>query len=200
MSLVILGVGVLAFVEAQQSFVDANSWSTHAATGTFLCNELREFTRRFPRHDRVTGLFFQGSGASAVLTGWGRETGEVAVSDLDDLDDLDGLRFGVDGDFAGPINAFGDVIFDLDANGNPDMDEESRVPLRGWFQQIIVEKVDPSDNATVRADNYWVPAVGGVPARNVDRFPLRVTIIAEYQGPYDAEAREISRVSWIVPP
>src|SRR4051812_41036160 len=94
MALVIIGVGVLAFVDAQSSFARSNAWSSQAATGMLLANEVREFSRRLTRHDPVTGLILTGSGASVVLQGWGREPGEVTVGDIDDLDDLDGVRFG----------------------------------------------------------------------------------------------------------
>src|SRR5438105_7251029 len=89
MALVIIGVGVLAFVDAQASFTKSNNWSSQAATGMLLANEVREFSRRLPRHDPVTGLILTGNGASVVVQGWGRDAGEVTVDDIDDLDDLD---------------------------------------------------------------------------------------------------------------
>src|SRR5205085_2463013 len=59
---VIIGVGVLALLEAQQAFMKSNDWSTQAATATYLANEIREMTRKLPRHDPVTGLTLQTSG------------------------------------------------------------------------------------------------------------------------------------------
>lgn len=197
MALVILGVGVMAFVEAQQAFADSNSWSTQAATATFLANEVREMTRRLPRHDPVTGLFI----TNGQLVGWGLESGEVTAQDLDDLDDLDDLRFGLDGDLAGPIDAFGDPIPAVDENGEALRDDEGNlVPMRGWSQTVHVEKLNPDNNAEVVDNEATVAPQNGAPGRTVDKFPLRVTVVVEYQGPYDARPREMTRVMWIVPP
>src|SRR5690606_37310641 len=52
---IIVGVGVLAIVAAQQAFHKQNAWSTHAAIATYLGNEIREMTLNLPRHDPVTG-------------------------------------------------------------------------------------------------------------------------------------------------
>jgi prepilin-type N-terminal cleavage/methylation domain-containing protein len=59
---VIVGVGVLALLDAQAAFHVSNDWSTHAATGTYLANEIRELTRKLPNHDPVTGLYFTTQG------------------------------------------------------------------------------------------------------------------------------------------
>src|SRR5436309_1842325 len=92
MATVIIGVGVVALVEAQQAFMHTNGWSSQAATATFLANEIREMTRRLPRHDPVTGLFTTGGGGGPVtVVGWGREPSDVTVQDFDDVDDFDGL-------------------------------------------------------------------------------------------------------------
>jgi hypothetical protein len=197
MALVILGVGVLAFVEAQQSFADSNSWSTQAATATFLANEVREMTRRLPRHDPVTGLYI----TNGQLIGWGLESGEVTAQDLDDLDDLDDLRFGLDGDLPGPIDAFGDIIPAVDDQGNVLHDEDGNlIPMRGWSQTVTVEKLDPEDNGAAVDHEATQPPGEGSPGRTVEQFPVRVTVVVEYQGPYDARPREMTRVMWIVPP
>ena len=58
---VIIGVGVLALIQAQATFVTTNEWSTQNATATYLCNELREGIRSMPRHDPVSGLYFDAS-------------------------------------------------------------------------------------------------------------------------------------------
>lgn len=204
MALVVIGVGVLAFVEAQKSFVQNNSWSSHTATATLLANEIRERMRRLPRHDPVTGLYVDTSGtggAGATLYGWGLEGGEITVEDFDDVDDYNDIRFGADGDLPGPIDAFGNVITALSADGEPVLDEEGEpVPLAGWSQTVIVEKVDPFNYGTVREPAYAEAAAGAFPGRPVDKFPLRVTVIVEYQGPYDTEPREIAKTFWISPP
>lgn len=200
LALVIIGVGVLAFIEAQNSFIRDNAWSSEAATATLLATEIREMTRKLPRHDPVTGLWLQGSGSAAVLHGWGPDTGETVVEDFDDIDDFDGVRFGADGDLPGPINAFGQVVPAMDAQGNVIMgDDDKPLPLQGWSQTVMVEKVDPFDFSTVRPDKYSEPAAGSFPGRAVDQYPLRVTVIVEYQGPNDAAAREVTRVVWVVP-
>ena len=76
---VIVGVGVLSIVAAQQAFHKQNAWSTNASTATRLGNEIREMTFRLPRHDPVTGLILP----------WGPEDNELWVGDFDDLDDFD---------------------------------------------------------------------------------------------------------------
>lgn len=52
---VIVGVGVLAIVEAQQSFHRKNLWAVQSGVATRLGNEIREMTLNLPRHDPVTG-------------------------------------------------------------------------------------------------------------------------------------------------
>ncbi len=200
LALVIIGVGVLAFIEAQNSFIRDNAWSSEAATATLLATEIRELSRKLPRHDPVTGLWLEGTGTAAVLHGWGPDAGETVVEDFDDIDDFDGVRFGADGDLPGPINAFGQVVPAMDASGNVILgDDEKPLPLQGWSQTVMVEKVDPFDFSTVRPDKYSEPAAGSFPGRSVDQYPLRVTVIVEYQGPNDAAAREVARVVWVVP-
>jgi hypothetical protein len=201
MALVIIGVGVLAFVDAQASFTKSNNWSSQAATGMLLANEVREFSRRLPRHDPVTGLYLTGSGASIVLNGWGREANETTVSDIDDLDDLDGMKFGMGGNYAGPIDAFGNVIpqigpdgtIQLDANGHP-------LAMVGWSQRCVVEKVDVYNYNTVRDHAYQQIATPQLPFIAVDQFPLRVTVIVEYQDPASTQPTEITRLTWVVSP
>ncbi len=119
---VIVGVGVLSIVAAQQAFHKQNAWSTHASTATRLGNEIREMTFRLPRHDPVTADAF-----------WGPEDNELWVGDFDDLDDFDGdtgqgLVFS--SDFMppnGPINARREIIANMD----------------GWSQIVTVHNVDP---------------------------------------------------------
>jgi hypothetical protein len=196
MTMVILGVGVLAFVEAQQSFITSNAWSSQAATATFLANEIREMTRKLPRHDPVTGLYLNGS----VLVGWGRETGEAVVTDLDDIDDFDGLVFGATGNMAGPVNLFGEVIPEVDLQGAVVRDSSgAAIPMRGWTQAVTVRKINPSNPSQSVTTNTFVAASGTNPGRPVDKYPLKVTVVVSYQGPMDASPREITRVSWIAP-
>ncbi len=114
---IIVGVGVLAIVVAQQAFHNQNGWSNRAATATRLGNEIREMTLNLPRHDPVTGKVF-----------WGPEPNELTAEDYDDLDDFDGAVFSAAlGN--GPINARRQVI----AN------------MVGWAQEVYVDMVDPFD-------------------------------------------------------
>lgn len=196
---VIIGVGVIAIVEAQEAFMRSNNWSSHAATATFLGNEIREMTRAFPRHDSVTGLMSQSVNGQPQLVGWGREAGEVEVDDLDDVDDLDGLAFGLEGNMPGPIDAFGNVIPQTLPDGSVLMRNGDPVPLEGWSQAVFVEKVNPVNPTQVLANDFSGSAGEGVPSRAVNDFPLRVTVIVTYQGQFVREATEITRVVWIVP-
>ena len=207
MTLTIIGVGVLAMVEAQQAFIHSNLWSSHAASGAYLGGEIRELMRGLPRHDPASGL----SGDPAVF---GPETGETTVDDYDDIDDFDGVIFGLNGTNPGPIDAIGRLIPQLDNLGAVVLDEnDNPVAMAGWSQQVIVEKIEPFDTALVRADDYYRVPPGsddndapigangsGLPPLTVDAFPLRVTVVMRYTPDRpDAVTTEISRISWIVP-
>ncbi|MBY0311399.1 MAG: prepilin-type N-terminal cleavage/methylation domain-containing protein [Phycisphaerales bacterium] len=206
---VIIGVGVLALVEAQQAFLRSNSWSTQAATATYLANEIRELTRKLPKHDPVNGLFTEVSGGNDVLRGWTPRAGDVDARDFAYVTAFDGVTFSAagdagwdDGDLPGPIDAFGDTIPEVDATGTVQTDQAGRIlGLQGWSQQVIVAKVDPFNNAITFADNATMPAnaTTGFRGLSIDQFPLRVTVIVRFRGPFDTEDREMARVSWIVP-
>ncbi|MFN0010576.1 MAG: hypothetical protein ACKVS8_02915 [Phycisphaerales bacterium] len=197
---VILAVGILALIEAQGSFTRLNDFSSNAATASYLAGELRERMRPLPRHDAVTGLYSSTSGGQPTLVGWGRETGETTPADLDDLDDYDGATFGTGGTFAGPIDATGRVLPELNNAGEALMTNGVQVNMRGWSQTVSVEKVDPRNFATVRGDGYAVAATGGTPAITVDQFPLRVTLVVSFTAPGATSAEEMARVVFIVPP
>ncbi len=126
---IIVGVGVLAMVTAQQAFHKKNSWSTHVSTATALANEIREMTWNLPRHDPVTGDAF-----------WGPEGGnELWVGDFDDLDDFDGNGEGLifsAGLGNGPINARREII--------PNMD--------GWTQIVRAFNVDAFNITSIQPD------------------------------------------------
>ncbi len=210
MATIIIGVGVLAMVDAQTAFIRSNSWSSHAASATYLANEIRELTRHMPKHDPVNGLFIEDDGEGGVLHGWGPDAGEVTVDDFDDIDDFDGMTFSFvgtaghgDGDLPGPINAFGEVIPELTVDGTElgeDMNGEFVAqPMTGWTQRVIVQKVDPFDPGTALADNFTEEPSGDFPGRDVDEYPLRVTVQVLYQGLNDAEADIVAEVVWIVP-
>lgn len=115
---VIVGVGVLAIVEAQQSFHRKNLWAVQSGVATRLGNEIREMTLNLPRHDPVTGT-----------ARWGPETGEETLGDFDDLDDFDG------GDGQG-------TIFSAALGNGPISARREPIPgLEGWSQVVRVRNV-----------------------------------------------------------
>ena len=201
LALVIIGVGVLAFVDAQTSFIRSNNWSSHAATGMLLANEVRELSRRLPRHDPVTGLTLLGSGPTAIISVWGREGGEVDIDDIDDLDDLSNVVFGPGGTFPGPINAIGELIQEISAEGELVFDEDGgSVPLEGWSQRVTVEKVDPYNMNLSRTVGYEQAPNSQLPFIRVDQFPLRITVSVRYQGINDPAPEEVTKLTWVVVP
>lgn len=210
LALTITLVGILSVVQAQRSFLYNNQWSSQAATANFLASEVRELTRSFPRHDRFSGgIYLTTDGDPDSLTGWGTEANETLIEDLDDIDDFDGAVFGdatnlPDGftmsrRYPGPINAYGTIITETKWDGSEETVsvEGVSVPLamRGWTQCVRVEKVDPWDYSTVVPDAQFETSV-----RDVDEYPLRVTVIVLYEGVWTNESPAITEVSWIVPP
>lgn len=214
---VIVGVGVLATIEAHTSFLQKNAWSTNTSTATFLANELREMTRRYPRHDKFTGgLYFEDPEGHTGFQGWGPEPNEVIIDpntlavlgfDFDDLDDFDGALFGnattdlpFTQRFDGPVNAFGQIINQLDWTGNLALNDDGEAfSMTEWSQHVRVEKVDFNDFTVVLPDDTYIPAGAGAPEITVDSFPVRVTVTVLHQGPLDDTASEIAVVSWIAP-
>ena len=119
---VIVGVGVLAMVSAQQAFHKQNHWSTHASIAERLGNEIREMTLNLPARDPVTGD-----------AEWGPEINELWLGDYDDIDDFDGddgsgLLFSA-AESNGPINGRREIIQNM----------------VGWAQIVRVFNVDPFD-------------------------------------------------------
>ena len=201
MALVIIGVGVLAFVDAQTAFQNNNGWSSQAATGAYLANEIREYSRHFPKHDKTSGGIWVEDGAGGkVLKGWGPESSETSLDLYDDCDDLDGKVFGSTGTMPGPIDAAGNVItqIGLDAEIKKDSDNKA-VALQGWTQTVTVEKVDPFNWSLPRPGTYEIAANGSYKGLKVNDFPLRMTVTVSYQGVYDTSAQEVTRLVWIVP-
>lgn len=231
LAMVIVLVGVMAVLQAQRAFLFNNLWSTHTATANYLANEIRELTRALPRHDQASGgLYFSTPGDPTTLNGWGLETNEVDIDDIDDLDDLDGVVFGPATTYPaelffassaqfpdGPVNSYGEVITQNDWDGavvtETVLGVERPVALEGWSQLIQVEKVDPydygalavqvSDGGDLDVEQSRIDSraaeVSGV--REVDEYPLRVTVSIIYQSDWTTdEPTLISQVSWIVPP
>jgi hypothetical protein len=198
--MVIVLVGVLAITDAQRAFIRSNGWSSHEATGTYLASEIRERTRNLPRHDPVTGLHIVDINGTPTVQGLGLESGETTIEDFDDIDDYHQVVFGQFGSFDGPIDAFGRVIPEIDGDGVVQLDGFGNpLPLQGWSQEVLVEKVDPFDFSAVRDWGDEDPPSGDFPGRTVDQFPLRVTVTVLYQGPLDLEPQVVTTMSWIAP-
>lgn len=211
MATVIIGVGVLAMVDAQSSFIVSNQWSSHAASATFLANEIRELTRNLPKHDPVNGISLMDDGSgTTVVSGWGVDAGEVVVDDFDDIDDFNGITFSFigtpgldDNDLPGPINSFGEIIPAITHEGvelgGTTNDVFAGDAMRGWYQTIIVEKVHPFDTSLVLDPGFFEVPNGTFPGRDIDQYPLRVRVQVFYQGVNDIEADLVTTVTWIVP-
>lgn len=213
---IILGVGVLAVMEAQQTFIVRNSWSTSASTAAYLAEEIREMSKDFTRHDRFSGgLYLLDDSDPDTLAGWGPEAGEVDAEDLDDLDDLDGVVFGNATNFPagftmsrrlpGPINSFGDVIPQTLYDGTtetvvvPGEPAPVEVAMRGWTQIVRVDKVNPYNITELAADNADVRSGPDI-LRPVDRYPVRVTVTVLWQPNAGDPATPSATVSWVVFP
>lgn len=211
---IIIGVGVLAIIEAQQAFLVKNAWSTNSATGTYLASEIREMARNFPRHDRFSGgIYFTNPNDASSFTGWGPETGETNPEDFDDLDDLDGAVFGdatnfpegftMRARFPGPINAFGEVISQTNWDGTVETIEVNGntqpVSLRGYTQIVQVDKLNPADFSQVVPQNAQEGSGSNI-TRPVDQYPLRVRVTVLFQSEFDVDAVPLSQVTWVVSP
>ncbi len=213
-ALVIISVGLLAVMQAQQAFLVKNAWSSNAATAGYLADEIRERTRAMPRHDRFAGgLYFTDPDNPATLNGWGPEPDETDAEDLDDLDDFDGAVFGnattfpagfvMTRRYPGPIDALAQAIPNTLWDGTSETIDVAGTPqpvtMRGWTQIVRVEKVDPYDYATPVPTNQEL-IVSGETLREVDRYPLRVTVTVLFKGEFDTTAQPVGGASWIVPP
>lgn len=197
LALIVIGVGVLAFIDAQRAFIEQNNWSSRSATGALLANEVRELTRHLPKYDPVLGLT---AGSNNTVVGWGAGSEKIIVRDFNCLTDYDGKIFGRDGNMPGPVSASGTVVPMSDANGVQQVDGNGDVrALEGWAQAVTVEKVDPLNFATVRSKSYHVAPSGNDPGVAVDQFPLRVTVVVTFQGTYDTQPIEVTRLVWITP-
>lgn len=127
---IIIGVGVLSIVSAQQAFHIQNSWSTHASIATRLGNEIREMTLNLPQHDPVTGALF-----------WGPEGNETSLAAYDDLDDFDGTQGN-------------GLIFSAALSNGPINAQRAIIPnMTGWAQTVTVYNVDPFDITSAEADS-----------------------------------------------
>lgn len=216
LSTIIIGVGVLAVVEAQQSFLQRNAASNSGSTASYLAREIREMSHAYQRHDVDSGgIYFLTDGDPTTFRGWGPEPDENAAADLDDYDDLDGAVFGEITDlpddftlgqrYPGPIDGTGQVITQTLYNGQTEMaevdgqDELVPVSMRGWTQIVTVQKVEPTDITDPVANSAQVEIDGEV-VRPVDRYPLRITVRVLRQEDPNEAAEVVATTSWIVSP
>ena len=80
----------------------------------------------------------------------------------------------------------------INANGQP-------IPLQGWSQSVLVQKLSPYNFSTVVDWSATQAAAGAFPGRAVDHYPLRVTVTVFFQGEFDAQPLAVTTMSWIVP-
>ncbi|GEM_PF-196524 len=208
-AIVILGLGVVVILRSMMTFLYHNMWSTHSATATYLAGEVREMTRNMPRHDRFSGgIYFTVDDDPTTLAGWGPEEDEFSAEDIDDIDDLDGLVLGDTNSFPpgfifrrrlpGPVNAFGEIVSETLYDGSierVDVDGEMvDVSMRGWSQVIQVRKLNPTDYSATENDNAFVLGV-----REVDEYPLLVSVTIVYEGVFEEDAPVTQTISWVVP-
>jgi len=126
---IIVGVGVLSIVSAQQAFHVENTWATNSGIAERLANEIREMTLNLPQHDPVTGAAF-----------WGPEGNETSLAMYDDLDDFDGTQGN-------------GLIFSAALGNGPINAQRQIIPnMPGWAQTVTVHNVDPFNITTVRPD------------------------------------------------
>lgn len=203
-------VGVLAVMQAQRAFLFNNLWSSNAASAAYLASEVRELTRSLPRHDRFSGgLYFTDPADTGTLTGFGPEPNETSPEDFDDLDDYDGAVFGdatalpdhftVRNRFPGPIGADGNILEEVDWDAvvvtEKVDDVEEILAMQGWTQCVEVEIVDPFDYALPADLDAYDETV-----RNINQYPVRVTVYILFQTDWSEDAPALTRVSWVVPP
>ncbi len=170
--MVIVGVGILAMVSAQQAYHQKNDWAQRTGTAQMLANEIRELTLSLPHHDPITG--------SATL---GPESNETSAAgpqtDVANYDDLD--------DFAGTVTGAGygsGVTFNPPING-------LRLAIDGldqWSQSVTVANVFP--------DNLAAGAANVQPLGSTEM--MRVTVDVRYQQTAADPAETITTMTWVV--
>lgn len=169
---VIIGVGVLAILAAQQSYHQQNHWAQRTGTAMLLANEIREMTMHLPHHDPAVGA-----------ENLGPEVGEDSLVDYNDLDDFIGgldptTQRALPRSFTppnGPINAVRQVI--------PDMER--------WEQVLLIEKVDP--NALNAPSDQTLPL--GVTHNAL----MRLTVTINYLDPATGDREPVTTLTWLVP-
>jgi hypothetical protein len=147
----LIGLSIAALVAANGSFSMANVTGADLSTGEFLAEQIRELTTMLPVVDPAVP-------AGTPVTVLGPETGETLAT-YDDVDDFDG--------------------FDSLSLGAPISAQRATLPaLNAFRQQVIVQKINPSN-----FDQAW--------ADNTTSNFIRVTVTILQNG------RQISSASWI---
>jgi type II secretory pathway pseudopilin PulG len=118
---VIVGVGVLSIVAAQQAYHRQNQWAKRSGTGMLLANELREVMATLPLRDPVTNANTIGP----------EENKPTQYDDVDDFTDAH-IGAGTEGPSAQPMTGLG----------------QRADSLANWSQKVQVEPVAHNDIAT----------------------------------------------------
>lgn len=173
LTMVIVGVGVLAMVSAQQAYHQKNDWAQRTGTAQMLANEVRELTLTLPHHDPITGSVNLGPESNEVGT---TPDPQVDVANYDDLDDfagdVTGAGYGGGVTFSPPINGLRLEIDGLDQ----------------WSQVVTVENVFP--------DNLVAGPTDIQPLGSTDM--MRVSVAINYQLNDTAPIDTITTMTWIV--
>jgi len=172
LTMVIVGVGILAMVSAQQAYHQKNDWAQRTGTAQMLANEIRELTLTLPHHDPISGSANLGP-ESNESTAAGPQTD---VANYDDLDDfagtVTGAGYGSGVTFNPPINGLRLGIDGLDQ----------------WSQAVTVENVFP--------DNLVAGASDIQPLGSTDMMRVNVAIL--YQQAATSPAQTITTMTWVV--
>ncbi|MCL5282935.1 MAG: type II secretion system GspH family protein [Planctomycetes bacterium] len=151
---VLVGLAIAALVAANGSFTMANVAGADLSTAEFLVEQIRELTTMLPVVDPNLP-------AGAVVTVLGPEADETGVTLYDDVDDWDDFN---SASLGAPISAQGTPLTNLAA----------------FSQQVIVQKINPTDFDEVWPDNHD-------PSSNF----IRITVSIFENG------QPISSASWI---
>lgn len=174
LAIVIVGVGVLSIVAAQQAYHIKNDYALRTGTAQQLAQEVRELMAGLPHHDPHINAHATAS--------YGLDAGESATSlgDYDDLDDFAGTvavtGYGDGAEFNPPIAADGNTI--------PELSQ--------WTQRVEVVKVLRDD----------ISMAGGLPLSYQDATDppmMRVTVEVYHQAPADAQRGLITTLTWVEP-
>ncbi|MEX2671875.1 MAG: hypothetical protein WD294_07175 [Phycisphaeraceae bacterium] len=167
---VIVGVGVLAIVAAQQAYHQQNDHAQRTGAALMLANEIRELMVNLPAKDPIYGNL-----------NFGPETGEATHFNYNDIDDFAGSDGGGT-TISPPIHAMALHV---------PPDEAVIEGMEQWTQEVSVAYVLPN-SIDVSSGTLAYSPMG-------EWYALRITCRVLYQGPNDDNAREITRMTWVRP-